>query len=131
MQSTLRMETFPHSEGKLIRPVCTEATNTGNVTSKRLHIGDFESNLVFLVDTDFDVSILPVDKKAKPQPSDTVLFTADNSPVSTFGEKRISLDLKLRRKFSWNFCVAAVSNHILGWIFLHTTTSYQRYTILA
>ena len=73
---------------------------------------------MFLIDTGSDVSILPVDPKAKPQPSDTVLFTADNSPVLTYGEKRIPLDLKLRRKFSWNFCVAPVSNPILGADFL-------------
>ena len=32
----------------------------------------------------------------------------------TFGTKRLSLNLSLRRKFSWNFCIAAVPNPIIG-----------------
>ena len=41
MNLNLWLETFSYTEGKLIRPVHTEATGTGNATSKRLHVEDY------------------------------------------------------------------------------------------
>ncbi|XP_037930759.1 uncharacterized protein LOC119667426 [Teleopsis dalmanni] len=61
---------------------------------RRLTVFDKSSGLKFLVDT------------------------ANKSPIKTFGRKRLSLSLGLRRAFSWNFTIAKVSQPILGADFL-------------
>ena len=100
--------------GKLIKPGHVETIWLGQKTSKRLHIHDRKSGLVFLIDTGSDVSILPVGKKGSARPSDLVLFAANDTRLRTFGEKRISPNLNLRRDFTWNFVVAAVPYPIIG-----------------
>lgn len=42
------------------------------------------------------------------------LYAANESKIATFGEKRLELNLGLRRDFTWNFCVAAVPRPIIG-----------------
>ena len=92
-----------------------ETIGSGIQSSKRLHVRDRDSGLVFLIDTGSDISLLPADKRTiKNRPNDLILFAANDSRVLTYGTKRLSLNLGLRRKFSWNFCVAAVPNPIIG-----------------
>lgn len=86
--------------------------------SKRLHIRDRVSGLLFLIDTGSDISLIPVKKNSKREPSDVVLFAANDSRISTFGSRRMTLDLGIRRDFSWNFCVASIPHPILGADFL-------------
>ncbi|XP_033224799.1 uncharacterized protein LOC117177867 [Belonocnema kinseyi] len=67
--------------GKLVEPPRAETVGgSGKVTSKRLHLSDRNSGLVFLIDTGSDLSLLPVDKKNKPKPSDGVLYAANDTP---------------------------------------------------
>ena len=47
------------------------------------------------------------------------LFAANGSSIKTFGERLITVDLGLRRKFQWPFIVASVSHPIIGADFLH------------
>ncbi|EZA58473.1 hypothetical protein X777_01172 [Ooceraea biroi] len=47
------------------------------------------------------------------------LFAANHTVIPTYGEKRITLDLGLRRKFVWTFIIADVVQPILGCDFLH------------
>ena len=92
-----------------------ETVGSGIQSSKRLHVRDRDSGLVFLIDTGSDNSLLPADKKTiNNLPNDVILFAANESCVLTYGTTRLSLNLNLRRKFSWNFCVAAVPNPIIG-----------------
>ena len=46
------------------------------------------------------------------------LFAANGSPIATFGELTLELDLGLRRSFHWRFTVADVTRPILGADFL-------------
>ena len=100
--------------GKLNQPARVETIGSEIESSKRLHIRDRDSGLVFLIDTGSDITLLPADKRTiNNRPNDLILFAANNSRVLTYGTKRLSLNLNLRRKFSWNFGVAAVPNPII------------------
>ncbi|XP_033229729.1 uncharacterized protein LOC117181277 [Belonocnema kinseyi] len=104
--------------GKLEKSPRLETVGLGRTTSKRLHIRDRDSGLVFLIDTSSDLSFLPVDKRIKKRPSEGILIAANDTHISTYGEKRISPNIGLRRDFPWHFCVADVPNPIIGADFL-------------
>lgn len=89
-------------------------------TSNRLCVYDRNSQERFLVDTGADISVLAVKNKRKQATSSSnfKLFAANNTPISTYGEKTISLNLGLRRDFKWTFIVAEVKTSILGADFL-------------
>ncbi|XP_051167324.1 uncharacterized protein LOC127285386 [Leptopilina boulardi] len=61
-----------------------------------------------------DISLLPADGRSKRRPADYVLYAANNSLINTYGERRLSLNLGLRRPLKWNFCVASVPYAIIG-----------------
>lgn len=62
---------------------------------------------------------MPPPPNAKPQPTDFKLYAANNTKINTYGERRLSLDLGLRRKFVWKFVIADISKAILGADFLN------------
>lgn len=99
--------------GKIISPHRVDAVG-GNKGSKRLHITDKLSRLTFLVDTGSDVSIIPYVGKTDLHSSDLTLFAANNTRISTYGSRKICLDLGLRREIKWEFCVADVPYPIIG-----------------
>lgn len=86
--------------------------------SQRLHIRDRTSRNLYLVDTGSDISIIPSKYARNRERSETVLYAANNTRIRTYGEERISVNLGLRREFSWVFCIADVSRPILGADFL-------------
>ena len=89
--------------------------DVGPALSKRLHIRDVSTGLIYLVDTGSDISLLPADSKTlTKKPSDIVLFADNDSRVPTFGEVNVTLNLNLRCVFKWNFCVAQVPYPIIG-----------------
>lgn len=74
----------------------------------------------FLVDTGAEVSVIPptaVDKRKKHDQS-IHLYAANGSRISTFGERKLALNLGLRRPFQWTFIIADVLQPILGADFL-------------
>lgn len=52
------------------------------------------------------------------RPSALKLFAANGTEISTYGDKLLSLDLGLRRNFSWRFTIANVGTPIIGADFL-------------
>lgn len=60
------------------------------------------------------MSLLPIQSNSKLKPTEIFLYAANNSKIPTFGEKRLSLDIGLRRDINWNFCLAAVPYPIIG-----------------
>ncbi len=73
----------------------------------------------FLIDSGADVSVIPKSGKlARACPTSTNLFAANGSPVSSYGEVVLKLNLNLRREFLWRFIIADVSQAILGADFL-------------
>lgn len=80
---------------------------------------DKTSKLQYLIDTGADVSVFPrILTKGNNVKSDYELYAANGSVIPTYGTIRLALDFKLRRVFTWNFVVAAVSKPIIGADFL-------------
>ena len=100
---------------KLTQPFRTDTIDTGFSGSKRLHIRDISSGIIYLIDTGSDISLFPADSSIlKNRPSDLILYAANDSRVCTFGERLITLNFNLRRHIKWNLCIAAVPHLIIG-----------------
>lgn len=52
------------------------------------------------------------------RPTAIVLYAANGSPIKVIGEKRVKVDLGLRRDFFWSFIVANVTSPIIGCDFI-------------
>lgn len=87
--------------------------------TNRLCVYDRDTRERFLVDTGADISVLSATNNRKGKTASAYrLFAANNTPISTYGEKTLRLDLGLRRSFLWNFVIADVKTSILGADFL-------------
>lgn len=85
----------------------------------RLFVFDPISKLNFLVDSGSDVCVLPYNKKNFQTTAEHItLYSANGTPIRTFGVKATSLSLNLRRKFQWPFILANVNKPIIGADFL-------------
>lgn len=86
----------------------------------RLFVTDRSTGLRFLIDTGADISVIPpLPNESRRPPGKLKLFAANGSSIDTFGEKLITVDLGLRRKFQWPFVISSVSHPIIGADFLH------------
>lgn len=94
------------------------ATSDTGPNTSRLFVKDKVSGYTLLVDTGAVVSVLPFKPKARQKPTPFKLFAANNTEIPTFGTKLFTIDIGLRRKFSWPFILAPVSQAILGADFL-------------
>lgn len=86
------------------------------VNSKRFFLRDSISNRLFLIDTGADISTIPPscqERTSTSEPS-TCLYAANNSVIRTYGTKRLTIDLGLRRKISWVFTIADTNRAIIG-----------------
>ena len=89
-------------------------------TSHRLFVLDRNSKVQFLVDTGADLCVFPrAMSRGRRSKTDFELYDANNSIIHTYGLETLTLDLGLRRAFTWRFTVADVSKPILGVDFLH------------
>ena len=70
------------------------------------------------MDTGAELSVLPPTPAERKWKTDFQVFTADGSPMETYGLKMVQVDLGLRRDFKWIFVVAEVEAPILGADFL-------------
>ncbi|KAK7601091.1 hypothetical protein V9T40_008532 [Parthenolecanium corni] len=82
--------------------------------SRRLFIFDPKTRQSYLIDTGADVSVLPVARGQRPQPSDYKFYAANGTPINTYGGQQVTMDRGLRRAFKWSFIVADVSYPIIG-----------------
>jgi hypothetical protein len=81
----------------------------------RLFIIDRVSNLRFLVDTGSDLCVFP--RRLVPGRRERTsydLFAANGTPIPTYGWHTLTLNLGLRRDFTWRFVVADVQITIIG-----------------
>ena len=96
------------------------ATSTGGPPSSRLfYITDRISGTQFLVDTGADVSVIPPSPLECKHPQSLCLEAINHTSISTYGTRSLTLNLGLRRTFSWEFIVADVRKPILGADYLH------------
>jgi hypothetical protein len=80
-------------------------------------VKDRRTGIPFLIDTGAEISVIPV-SKGNHQPTAQSLRAANGSPIATYGQRLLNLDLKLRREFPWVFTIAAVPFAIIGIDFL-------------
>ena len=107
--------------GKRPRPRVTATTSSGTNSPCRLfYIHDKISGTKFLVDTGAEVSILPAGSRlvTKGNPASIKLQAVNHSPINTYGQQSLTLDLGLRRTFRWIFVVADLPIPIIGADFL-------------
>lgn len=71
-----------------------------------------------MIDSGSDVCVLPYTPRKKIS-SDIKLFSANGSQIHTYGTRIVTLDLNLRRCFTWPFILAGVSKPIIGADFLN------------
>lgn len=96
-----------------------QSVNPLQTGSKRLFIIDKNSNISYLVDSGSVLSIIP--KKLLPErreKSSYILAAANNSEIYTYGTITLTLNLGLRRDFTWTFVVADIPKAIIGADFL-------------
>ena len=109
MQSAM----FPPA-GKLCQQ-SLRAANVCTTTSGRLFITDRVRKQRYLVDTGSDLCVFP--RKLLPgrrERTDYTLYAANGTTISTYGWISQSLNLGLRREFTWRFVVADVQLPIIG-----------------
>jgi hypothetical protein len=70
------------------------------------------------VDTGSDLSVYPHSLLSKRPTTNYELYAANGSVIHTYGWHTISLNLGLRRDFTWRFLVADVTKPIIGVDFL-------------
>lgn len=99
------------------QPPSVSANQPQNI--QRIHVHDEKSSRQFLIDTGADISVLPPSPREQLQPtSNNQLFAANGSPIKTYGTKRLTIDIGLRRSFVWVFTIAEVKSPIIGADFL-------------
>jgi hypothetical protein len=107
-----RRQGQPTQQASPAAQVCT--TSRG-----RLFITDRITKRQFLVDTGSDLCVYP--RRLIPRRMERVdydLCAADGSTIHTYGWLPLSLNLGLRRDFTWRFLVADVTHPIIGADFL-------------
>lgn len=88
----------------------------GSYISHFFYIIDKVTGFHFLVDTGSEVSVIPPSLSERRQPANKLTLTAvNNTPIFTYGKCSLTLNLSLRRSFSWIFIVhcrgCAAANH--------------------
>lgn len=100
--------------GKLEVLSSTMATGDSNPEC-RLHIIDRNSGQKFLIDSGSTISIYPKSHiTGQLVVAPLILHAANSSVIKTYGQKWLTLDLKLRRPLTWLFTIADVSTPIIG-----------------
>ena len=92
---------------------------TGSTLSRLFYVRDTHTNTRFLVDTGSEVSVIPptaADRRRSFDPR--TLIAVNNTPINTYGQRSLTLNLSLRRSLPWIFLIAEVQKPILGADFL-------------
>ena len=108
---------IPHQVFKHPRRVLM-AHNTRPQSSRLLHIHDRLTGYQFLIDTGAEVSVLPASETQRSSTPISHLYAANNSRIPVYLRQTLTVELFLRRSFTWSFYVAAVNKPILGADFL-------------
>ena len=103
--------------GKRVGRTVAATDATGLNSSRLFYVKDRHNNARFLVDTGSEVSVIPpitADRTRTLDPRTLI----NNSPIRTYGQRSLTLNLGLRRSLPWIFIIADVQKPILGADFL-------------
>lgn len=87
--------------------------------SRRLFIMDKNSGQSFLIDSGSDASLIMATKKEKQNPVIQTFRAANGTLINVYGRKNLTLNLGLRRSFSFSFYICDISCSIIGADFLY------------
>lgn len=88
-------------------------------SSRRLFVYDRTNKTQFLIDTGADLCVFPrTYLSGNKKKSAYQLFAANGSTIATYGLINLTLNLGLRRAFTWKFVIADVAKPIIGVDFL-------------
>ena len=79
------------------------------------YVNDKNTHTHFLVDTRSEVSVIPpstIDRRCSP--NNLTLTAVKDTPISTYSQRTLTLNLDLTRSLPWIFIVADVQQPILG-----------------
>ncbi|BHF82673.1 hypothetical protein SprV_0802581200 [Sparganum proliferum] len=110
----------PEQTGKTGQPegLCSQSPDGCN-TGRTFYVRDTRSGRRFLVDTGAQISVVPPTAADRRFPSPGLHLQAANCPpIPTFGSLSLTLNIGLRRSFTWIFLIADVPHAILGPDFL-------------
>ena len=88
-----------------------DAVGSVTVDAKKshlVHLRDHISKKNFLIDSGAEISVIPATKMDRYKEDHSTLAAANGTPINTFGEKLMFIDIGLGRKFSWPFIVADI-----------------------
>lgn len=106
-------------QGKHPNPSLKTASATGPELNRLFHVTDRTTKVQYLIDTGAEVSIIPPSLEDRRHRQQTQPLQAVNgSPIKTYGQKSLTLDIGLRRVFRWVFLIADVRVAIIGADFL-------------
>lgn len=95
-------------------------TTNSNFITSRLFVYDRVCGFKYLFDTGADISVIPRHLiKFNAILSDYRLFAANGTQIKTYGQQLLTLDLGLRRNFSFLFVIADVDKPTIGADFYH------------
>ena len=96
----------------------SELTRTATMptSSKRLFIQDVITNRSFLIDPGSDISIIKTSGDGSPV---GIASAVNGSTINIYGTQRLTIDLQLRRQFTFIFRLANTSTNIIGADFLY------------
>ncbi|BHF60215.1 hypothetical protein SprV_0100317800 [Sparganum proliferum] len=114
---------FTSKQSRRVKPVnpkvCAANPPDGCNTGRTFYVRDTRSGRRFLVDTGAQISVVPPTAADRHFPSPGLHLQAANcSPIPTFGSLSLTLNIGLRRSFTWIFVIADVPHAILGSDFL-------------
>ncbi|CAE1256054.1 unnamed protein product [Acanthosepion pharaonis] len=89
-----------------------------NIRSRLFYVWDRRNNIKFLVDTGAAISVIPPKEQQDRKATLYKLQAANGSTIETYGAKTLTLNIGMRRDFTWTFTQADVKTPILGADFL-------------
>ena len=113
------MQTTLFQVGKRPGQPLMAASAPGLLPSRLFYVTDRSNGFRFLVDTGAEVSVIPpsaTDRKHRR--TSLSLQAVNDSPIATYGDRLLTVNIGLRRTFQWIFIVADVKQPILGADFL-------------
>ncbi|BHF74688.1 hypothetical protein SprV_0501777500 [Sparganum proliferum] len=100
------------------QPVTTTATAGQSRPSRLFYISDKTSGLRFLADTGAEICVISPPRRHHLKHSQFSLQAANSTTINTYGQRSLTLDIGLRRRFQWVFVQADVKSPIIWTYFL-------------
>nr|VZI17419.1 unnamed protein product [Spirometra erinaceieuropaei] len=114
VHSSLHMHAALTTRKRPHQPVTATTTAGQSRPSRLFYISDKTSGLRFLVDTDAEIYVIPPPRRHHLKPSQFSLQAVNSTTINTYGQRSLTLDIGLWRRFQWVFVQADVKSHIIG-----------------